>query len=303
MARTTGVYPTLIDFEGINHQQTRKIPARIDELVRFIAAAYKKNAEAVVVECMALDPFLQEITQQKIIQSQIGVITNVRLDHTDVMGKTKEAIAKSLSLTIPTDGLLFTAETEHYNLLESEAQSRNCKLVRVEQSELDLPSNFPVILIKENIILALAVCQHLGMDSETALEGMIQSSPDRGAFSIVPFHGTKGILYFANALAANDPESTQKLLQKVQELYSGTPLIGLYSHRNDRSWRLNSFKKFMKSSSFKNIYSSNQFRNNTELINQLVSLEPGSLIFAFGNYKKQGEMLIQEIEKRCCHKQ
>jgi len=303
MARTTGVHPTWIDFEGEPHRQTRRVPARIDELIQFIAAAARAKADAVVVECMALNPFLQEITQEKLIRSQVGVITNVRLDHLDVMGKTKGTIAESLALTIPKGGILFTSETTCLSQLEKAAASRNCQLVPVHQDELVPPSALPGTLILENVSLAMAVCRHLGVDPEVALAGMAESLPDEGAFSIVPFMGEQGELYFANALAANDPESTELLLQKAREAYPDAMLVGLFAHRTDRAWRQEVFSSFMTTAPFEKIFRTAHSRDAGEMLTQLEALPSGSLIFAFGNYKGQGEKLIQEIEKRCCPRQ
>lgn len=50
---------------------------------------------------MAVKPELQHICENKILDSDIGVITNVREDHLDEMGKTLDEIAESLSNTVP----------------------------------------------------------------------------------------------------------------------------------------------------------------------------------------------------------
>lgn len=303
MARTTGVYPTVIDFNGQSHLSSRRVPARMDELVQFVSQAHKNGAEAIVVECMALNPVLQELTQDKLIQSQIGVITNVRLDHLDVMGRDKKTIAKALSLTIPKNDILFTSENACLSVFEAVADSRNCRLVSVSSRELNFPPDFPGNPIPDNIALALAVCAHLGVSRQTALEGMGKSLPDDGAFTILSFTGLSGEFHFANAMAANDPESTQLLLQGVRKTLPEAPLYGLFCHRSDRPWRLKTFSKFISSASFTDIYFSNQFRRIDQLIDQLESLPMGSLVFAFGNYKGWGEKLIQQLDKRCCHRQ
>lgn len=302
-ARTTGVYPKFIDSNGESHREPRSVPARMDELVKFISRASKKRVETVVVECMALNPLYQELTQDKLIQSQIGVITNVRLDHLDTMGNNKRKIAESLSLTIPRNGTLFTAETECLSILMERAKSLHCKLIPVAIDSFLSESDVPANAIRENIALALSVCSYLGVSRQTALEGMANCQTDEGAFVIKPFSTSNGKLYFASAMAANDPESTSFLLQKAREAYPEAPLVGLYCHRKDRPWRHKTFSEFISTGSFDEVYYTDRFHRVGELIDRMETLPPGSLVFAFGNYRGWGEKLMQEMEERCFPKQ
>ena len=68
------------------------------------------GAEAIVVECMALAPELQHTSEERMIRATIGIITNVRPDHFEVMGETLDEIAAALARTIPTRGVLITAD-------------------------------------------------------------------------------------------------------------------------------------------------------------------------------------------------
>lgn len=60
---------------------------------------------------MAISPELQRASQQ-MLQADIALITNVRLDHTDVMGATREEICASLLHMAPEKGLLITGEED-----------------------------------------------------------------------------------------------------------------------------------------------------------------------------------------------
>lgn len=46
-----------------------------------------------MIECMALQPEYQRCAQHRILQADVGVITNVRHDHADVMGDSLPEIA------------------------------------------------------------------------------------------------------------------------------------------------------------------------------------------------------------------
>lgn len=78
--------------------------------MRVLHRAVREGAQILVIECMAVDPALQAVSQHRMVRADIGVITNVRLDHTAEMGPTLEEICDSLSNTIPWNGTLFTAD-------------------------------------------------------------------------------------------------------------------------------------------------------------------------------------------------
>ena len=59
--------------------------------------AHQQRAQIVILECMAVQPELQRICQEQIVQSEITVITNVRRDHMFELGETLEEVAQSFS--------------------------------------------------------------------------------------------------------------------------------------------------------------------------------------------------------------
>ena len=67
---------------------------------------------------MAIQPELQILSERKMIRSHIGVITNARPDHLDVMGPTVRDVALALAGTIPRKAKAFTAENQWFELLD-----------------------------------------------------------------------------------------------------------------------------------------------------------------------------------------
>src|SRR5690606_1229646 len=110
LAKCTGTLPVFIDTHGVERPWPRRGRARIQEQVRFLQVAAGLGAQAAVVECMAVDPVLQWVCEHRLIRSHIGVITNVRTDHLEDMGRSLDEIARSLANTIPRDGWLVTAD-------------------------------------------------------------------------------------------------------------------------------------------------------------------------------------------------
>ena len=157
--KTTGTLPMTINAEGVEQQILRRGPANIREQLWVLQRAAENSAEVLIAECMAVDPALQKLSQQKMMRADIGVITNVRLDHTDEMGGTLSEICDSLCSMIPENGVVFTADAMFYPQIAKNAAQKGAKAI------LATAENLPAQAIDfdENVALALAVCAHLGV--------------------------------------------------------------------------------------------------------------------------------------------
>ena len=125
VTKVTGTYPRLILENGCEVGIYRKASANIIEQLSIIKFASNRKAQAIVMECMAIQPQYQWITETKMLHSTISVITNVRLDHIDVMGYTLPEIAEALGNTIARKQHLFTAEKYLYNDLKKISDKRS----------------------------------------------------------------------------------------------------------------------------------------------------------------------------------
>jgi len=207
-----------------------------------------------VIECMAIRPDLQRISEKRIVDSTIGVITNVRPDHLEVMGPQLEDVARALSGTIPRGGKLFVAEDRYADFLRRRAESRRTSFHQTTPDAAPNPrgmKGFRYIEIPDNVALALDVCEAAGVDRQTALKGMYGVTPDIGAMTLTRVQREGKEIDFINAFAANDPESTT-FIWKLLELQGPSSflwkLIGiedagdpqaavLISNRHDRMRR------------------------------------------------------------------
>lgn len=229
--KTTGTVPMTIGVDGVERPLVRRGRANIKEQLNMLHRAAEEGAEILVLECMAVDPVLQNVTQHKMLRADVGVITNVRLDHTAEMGETLEEICNSLSNTIPRDGHLFTADPDFYPQLKRNAQAIGCT------SHLATPTGKePNIDFPENLAVALAVCRHLGVEEEAALSGMMRYQRDPFALSL---HRLPSGAIFVNGMSINDPQSTQLVFRRLAERYGWKmeDLILLINNRPDRGYR------------------------------------------------------------------
>ncbi len=74
-AKTTGTLPRMIMEDGREYPIYRPSGANIIEQLRIVSLAARNKADAIVVECMALQPILQSITELKFIRATHGVIS------------------------------------------------------------------------------------------------------------------------------------------------------------------------------------------------------------------------------------
>lgn len=242
-AKTTGTLARMIFPDGSEYPVHRPARANVNEQLRIVRAAVRANAEALVVECMALQPALQSLCELKLIQATHGVITNARPDHLDVMGPSSMDVAKSLAGTVPVGTTLYTAEQRHIGMFRYAAQDRQSELVAISNADVanvrpDELEQFSYIEHPDNVALALRVCGDLGVDRETALEGMWAATPDPGVMTVFQERDGDRHIAFVNGFAANDPESTGKIWELIIQRYPRMQRrIAVVNCRSDRPER------------------------------------------------------------------
>ena len=237
-AKTTGTSPRIIDDQGEDKYIHRLRSASIGEQISLIRYFSKFNPDALVIECMAVNPQYQWVSEQKIIKSTIGVLTNVRPDHLDEMGISMNQITKSMSNTIPFNGIMVTSEDKKVDILTNISKQRNTEfyLADVEFKNNDL-NNFQYLEHSENINLALKVCELCGIKKEIAMNGMKKCNPDPGALTIWNIQDNNKTFKFINAFAANDPASTLKTWQMVNSRIKSNNFAIFLNTRIDRQYR------------------------------------------------------------------
>jgi len=240
VAKTTGTLPRLIMPDGKESAIIRLANANIIEQKYIFRHAQTMDLRAIVVECMAVNPFYQWITDRMLVKATISVITNVRLDHVDVMGDHLESIALCLSNTIPEKGVCFTAEKQMYPVLENIAHKRNCRIKQVVPFDIteEEMNAFSYIEHQDNVQLALSVCEYCGIPRAIALQGMQKANPDPGALKRYLIIDQKKKIFFYNVFASNDPDSTAFIYHLITAKLSTNVLkIIILNNRADRFFR------------------------------------------------------------------
>ncbi len=243
VAKTTGTEPRLILENGTEQPIHRRGLPNIKEQIRVTAFAARRRADALVLECMALHPESQWVSEHRMVRATIGVITNVRADHLDVMGPAERDAAAALSLTIPARGHLVTAESRFLDMLRERADALATVMHAVDAASVpdQVNESFPYLSFKENVACALEVCALLGVGRWKALRGMLAARPDPGVASVFITERGSGRFAILNACAANDRDSTLAVWRRFRSqgaVLDGLPAIAVMNNRADRPRRI-----------------------------------------------------------------
>ena len=245
MAKTTGSRPVIIQPDGTENLIVRKGRPNILETKEIIDQAARSGVDALVTELMSINPECMYSESVQMLDPSIMVFTNIRPDHQEQWGYSKSSLLNTFSRAVPEKCTLFLPEEESSVLIVNGALPPGVKIKIAEQDPgADLSDrinrSFPNEF-KQNIRLALAVAEFLGIEFETALRGMESAQPDFGslrAWEVNRSCAEKKYLA-VSAFAANDPLSTQMVLNKIKESGLGDKkkLIGILNLREDRADR------------------------------------------------------------------
>jgi poly-gamma-glutamate synthase PgsB/CapB len=304
-AKTTGTAARFIFPDASEEPVHRKFGiANVVEQIGIVRRAATYHPDALVIECMAVMPALQEINQIKLIRSTIGVLCNVREDHLAEMGPTLDDVARSLSTSMPDGGVCVTAERDRLAILQKEAKRRNCRLIAVDPDSVGdhEMAGFGWITFKENVAIAIAVAELLGVDRPSALAGMWDAPPDPGVLSVVRVADGQKQIRFANVFAANDPESTLMNIQQLERQHLiARPLSLVINCRPDRIERNGQMGTLCGEVQPDKIIVIGEPTRSARssvpapLQDRLVDLGGKLSIVAVGNIHGQGEVLLHEL--------
>lgn len=321
LAKTTGSAPRIIDENGKDLVIHRLRTPSIGEQVKLLRYFAEKKPDAVVMECMAVDPQYQWIAEHKMVQSHIGVITNVRPDHLEEMGPSMKDITFSLSNSIPDNGQFLTVQSPFNKHLRHISNERNTTFHEVDTDDVtpEYLSKFPFLEHDENVALALKVCELAGVEKKTAKKGMLNTHPDPGALVLWELEFGEQKNNFLSAFAANDPESTLKIWNLVQERLTKQSVCVFLNTRSDRRHRTQQLvslvNKYIKPDTF--IIRGENFQQAVnqelksltaevfihplratpeDLIDELKKLN-NTFIFGIGNIVGWGESFVSELKQ------
>jgi poly-gamma-glutamate synthase PgsB/CapB len=323
IAKTTGSKASFILPDGEESDVPRRGLTSIIEQKGLIKKAANLNADCFVAEIMSIHPENHFIEAHRLLKPNIVVLTNVRCDHIETMGKTEEEIASVFALDITKESTVFIPEKENREIFVSAVKNAGGKLICVKkESPDDIDPQIKTRGFPGNIELVNALCNHLNIDKKNIISGLKKVNYDIGEFKVWKYSTKeKRKTYFlANGFAANDPESTFEIISKLNKIFpfAQGKLVGLLSLRADRGDRTIQWIETLKNGGidhFKWLYVTGTHakivKRKLEKIIILKDKRPekimetvtnktnddSSVIFGFGNFKGIGSLLIDYWNK------
>lgn len=323
LAKTTGAKPCLIYQDGREEILKRRGLPSILEQKKLIKIAYRANADVIVSEIMSIHPENHYIESQKILKPHVVILTNIRLDHTEAMGKTKEDIASVFCLDFPKKATVFIPEKEKNSVMLDCLKEKKCNLIEIKNNVFKSSMEDETALLShiypQDLDIIYAICNHLNIDKKIIEKGMMDVSTDSGSLKIWQFQKNKKSVYLINGFGANDPESTRKTISKIKKILPAEykNITGLLCLRKDRGDRTQQWIKFLKNNRnqiFKRLfitggqarYAARKIDNahlittkNPKKITEKIysHLETKSILLGFGNFHGIGNKLVEYWEK------
>ena len=256
-AKTTGTVPEY-HINGESFKIHRKGLSNIREQRKHLIKASKSGADALIIECMALRPESQKVSEQ-ILRSDIGIISNVRTDHLEVMGLTHQDIKETLRLMTPKQGILIEGDALSDTHLSFDHQHQ------------------------QNVNIAYEVSKYLNISDDIfvkALNNMdISISSSSFNFQLI------------NGFTANDLETTREMYQSfVKENLSDSTVW--FNDRYDRPLRSKLLAEWLLTLEPSTIYltgdgvkkNMNKLCNKHNIITSLEEVK-STCVFGMGNIK------------------
>lgn len=258
LAKTTGAKAALVFPGGKEEEIRRGERLSILEQKKLLGRAEKLGIDALVSELMSIHPETGYSESIQIFRPHILIITNVRLDHIAQMGSSKEEIARCFASLIPEKSTVFVLKEEFFPVFQKIAEERGSRVIQIPRKSFEqyfpLEKKSASFEFEENIRLALAAAEFLGIDRDVAIKGMIKAEPDFGHLKIwkIKLDVPPRSWLFVNAFSANDPESTRLILSHLKErgIFKGKEMIGLLNFRKDRGDRTLQWRKALKDEAF-----------------------------------------------------
>lgn len=242
-AKTTGNAPQLFYPDGSVTERKRIAPASIIENRNILWAWAKQRPDALILECMALQPETQRTLSTSILKPTITVITNILSDHKEVMGQTLEEITRSLAECVHKDSELFIPDTSHTASLWQKRPSAYLHVLEITSCPFILP-NVPRKVLDESWTLISAVTTRLKLNQEKVSLFFQRIWKEIDAKLVQEADGK--LLRFYNLFSANDVQSAKVFIEHfLQKKKPSAKIVFYLNCRADRPLRSGEFAELL----------------------------------------------------------
>lgn len=244
LAKTTGSEASFILPDGSEQVIRRRGRPSIIEQKHVLRLSAELGVDAAVVEVMSIHAENHRVEARHILKPDVVLATNLRVDHISAVGYTREAVASVTALDVPPGARAVVPKHECLPQFRGVMEEQGSGLVEVA------PYSAPPVTgglglgadgFGENLDLIWEVTRSLGVDDATIIEGIRRAQPDVGALRIWRYPPKEEVApcFLVSAFAANDPESTALVYERVIAAVDATweRCVGLLTLRHDRGDR------------------------------------------------------------------
>ncbi len=191
--------------------------------------------DAIVVENHGIREYTTRLVNMRYVDPHIVVLTNVRLDHLDTLGRDYRSITQSLVRSIPSDTHVISGERNEaiVNYLTAELDRRDCQFTSAVPAGRDPGSPGSELLYLLKTVLEMIDDTPLSESERKRFRSRLEVSWDQ-----LP----NGRIYFAADV--NDVDSTEQIRQALQGK-NPDPLRPLVYFRRDRPGRTASYVDYL----------------------------------------------------------
>ncbi|WP_239527745.1 Mur ligase family protein [Haloferax volcanii] len=238
LTKITGNHPLLIHNGEVHPIERRGPRTTLYENISLIAEfvpeldAYEPD-DVAIFENQGITEYTTRLFNQRLTDPDIIVLTNVRQDHTDTLGKTRTDLARSFARSVPAGTHVVSGEQHPvlHEYMQKEIERRGGTIEQV-----DIPDEHEGLIGSETIHAVNAVLDIVGEPSLPAEE--IESF--LSAIQPTWIELEDGLIF--NAAEVNDVESTEMVRRVLVDDECITPFVYL---RRDRRGRTASFAQYI----------------------------------------------------------
>lgn len=240
-SKITGATPTYFLDDTLPTEIRRNGGARITEQFKMIRNAAKNNSDAIVLECMSINPELQKI-ESKVLQPQYYIITNIREDHLEEMGSNSEEWIDAICSAIPDNCTVVTAEKKYFKEIQEYAVKKNCKVISISSDMVNTDIN-SFGFQSENFKISSAILKDMNLIDYKSIDEIVTPGYEKIVNELIL---NEFRVKFVNGFAINDVPSAQMLIDELkQKSLFHSDVIIIFNSRADRPIRSVKFVEWM----------------------------------------------------------
>ncbi|WP_276260337.1 Mur ligase [Haloglomus litoreum] len=213
--------------------------ALLTRAAEHLAAVGPEHVGVAIFENHAITEYTMRVFNETFLRPQVVAVPNIRTDHTETLGRTRQDIARSFARSIPPGTHVVCGERNDaiYDYFAAEVAARDATVTRVEvpAEHRDRPGAEVVFAVDK----VLAAVDEPPADTGRLLDRLSRMQP--------AWRRLEGGQLVFNAAKVNDPESTELFRRQLAgaDEAEGELICPFVFLRGDRRGRTESFVRYL----------------------------------------------------------